>query len=214
MLVFLEIVLSFPTVVFSLLLAVMVGYWLLAATGLVEIDALDGWLGADGGDFEGEPGGVTGPLMRLGLGGLPIMLILTVVFLLAWFICYFTDYLLLRHLPFALVRWGVGLAVLGGAFVAAVLLSAVVLRPLRRFFARLKPLPMRSFIGQSATIRSPTVTVTQGTASVEDGGAGLILQVRDPVPDRFKRGDRVVLIEYLADQNVYRIVAEHEFQGA
>ena len=215
MFTFLEIALSFPTVIFGVLLAVAVLYWLLAATGLVELDALDGWLGADGGDdFSGEPGGITGPLMRFGLGGVPLTLVFTVLILLAWLVSYFADYLLLRHLPFAPVRWGLGLLVLAGAFVAAVPLTAIVLRPVRRFFAKLKPAPTRSLLGMPAVVRSPELTATQGTVVVEDGGAGLILQARDDVPGRLRRGDRVVLIEYLADRNAYRVVSESEFGGA
>lgn len=214
MLTFLEIALSFPTVIFGMLLAVAVLYWLLAATGLVEIDALDGWLGADSGeDFAGEPGGITGPLMRFGLGGVPLTLVFTVLILIAWLISYFADYLLLRHLPFATLRWGVGLLVLAGAFIAAVPLTAIALRPVRRFFAKLKPAPLRSLLGMSAVVRSPDLTATQGTVSVEDGGAGLILQARDDMPGRFRRGDRVVLIEYLAERNAYRVVSESEFGG-
>ena len=214
MLTFLEIALSFPTVIFGMLLAVAVLYWLLAATGLVEIDALDGWLGADSGeDFAGEPGGITGPLMRFGLGGVPLTLVFTVLILIAGLISYFADYLLLRHLPFATLRWGVGLLVLAGAFIAAVPLTAIALRPVRRFFAKLKPAPLRSLLGMSAVVRSPDLTATQGTVSVEDGGAGLILQARDDTPGRFRRGDRVVLIEYLAERNAYRVVSESEFGG-
>jgi hypothetical protein len=219
MLIFLEIALSFPTVIFGMLLAVAVLYWLLAATGLVEIDALDGWLGADSGeaasdqDFAGEPGGITGPLMRFGLGGVPLTLVFTVLILIAWMISYFADYLLLRHLPFATLRWGVGLLVLAGAFITAVPLTAIALRPVRRFFAKLRPAPLRSLLGMSAVVRSPDLTDTQGTVSVEDGGAGLILQARDDTPGRFRRGDRVVLIEYLAERNAYRVVSESEFGG-
>lgn len=224
MFTFLEIALSFPTVVFGVLLAVAVLYWLLAATGLVEIDALDGWLGADGGDaasdqdFAGEPGGITGPLMRFGLGGVPLTLVFTVLILIAWLLSYFADYLLLRHLPFAPLRWGGGLLVLVGAFIAAVPVTAMALRPVRRFFEKLKPAPTRSLLGMAAIVRSPELNASQGTVSVEDGGAGLVLQARDDargdgMPARFRRGDRVVLIEYLTEQNAYRVVSESDFAG-
>lgn len=211
MLLFLDVALSFPTVLFSILLAVAVLYWLLAATGLVEIDALDGLFAGE--TYEGEPGGITGPLMRYGLDGIPLTLIVTTLVFVAWVLSYFTDLLLIRHLPFAPVRWGVGAVTLVAALLIAVPITGVALRPLRRFFDKLKPAPMRSFIGMHGVVRSPEVTATQGTATVEDGGAGLVLQVRDDVPGRFKRGDRVVLIEYVSDANTYRVVGDDEFRG-
>lgn len=219
MFVFLQIVWSFPTVIFSLLMMMVVLYWLIAATGLIDLDILDGvfGIGAEGADAAGGDGGglsgVTGPLMRVGLGGIPLTVVFTALVFFSWFLTYFAEYLVLRHLPGNWMHTVLGLGTMIGALVASVFLSGIALRPLRRFFAQLKPLPARPLLGQLAIVRSPTVTASMGSASVEDGGAGLILQVRDDVPDRFKRGDRVVLIEYFAEQNAYRVIGEDEFNG-
>jgi hypothetical protein len=48
---------------------------------------------------------------------------------------------------------------------------------------------------------------------LEDGGAGLILRVRADEALGFKRGDRVVLLEYLAAEHAYRVITEEEFRG-
>ncbi|HLM47211.1 MAG TPA: hypothetical protein VK458_25310, partial [Myxococcaceae bacterium] len=48
--------------------------------------------------------------------------------------------------------------------------------------------------------------------SFDDGGAGLVLQVRGEGP--LQRGDRIVLIEYLEGQNAYRVVSEQQFLSA
>ncbi|TXK61071.1 hypothetical protein [Alkalisalibacterium limincola] len=208
---FLRIALSFPTLVFSILLAVSVAYWALAATGMLHIDALDGWVAPD---IDGiEVDGLAGLLMRFGLGGLPLMLILTVLFFVAWLLTYFADYLLLRHMDIPVLSWLLGLAVMLGALVAGVVVTSVVLRPLRGLMARLAPPAMRSVIGQLAVVRTPTVSATHGQVSVEDGGAGLILNVRCDQGRDFQRGDRVVLIEYLEAENAYRVMAEDEFHG-
>ena len=42
--VFLEVVTSFPTVVYSVLLLVMLIHWLMTMLGVLEIDAIDGLL--------------------------------------------------------------------------------------------------------------------------------------------------------------------------
>lgn len=133
--------------------------------------------------------------------------------LFAWLLSYFVEYWLLRYLTFQWLHILLGVGVVLGAFVVAVLLTGIVLRPIRGFMFKLKPPAAKVILGRSAVIRSPTVTPVLGSASVEDGGAGLILQVRDDMADRFKRGDRVVLIEYLAEQNAYRVIGEDEFKG-
>ena len=48
---------------------------------------------------------------------------------------------------------------------------------------------------------------------LEDGGAGLILKVRADEALGLKRGDRVVLLEYLEAQHAYRVITEDEFRG-
>ncbi len=198
----LGIVLSFPTAVFSVLLAGAVGYWLLAATGLIELDLFGGSESAGGG-----PGDVTGSAMRMGFGGVPLSLAGTAIVLLGWLSSYAIDALLLRNLPQAWPRWATGTAALLLVLGLAVPLASFVLRPLRGFFAQLQGAPLRSFIGHAGVVRSPSVDALQGWATVEDGGAGLVLQARATAPARFARGDRIVLVEYLTDQNAYRVDA-------
>lgn len=213
--VFLQIALSFPTVVYSLLLTLLTIYWLLASTGILDMDSVDLWFAPDSDGLELD--GLAGMLVKFGLGGLPVMLVFTVLVLFAWFITYFAVYLVLRHMPFEWVRWLGGAGVLFGAFVLAVPMTSTVLRPVRNMLVKLKPAPSRSFLGQVAVVRSPLVDMRQGIALLEDGGAGLILQVRshaggDGQP-AFRRGERVVLIEYLEADNAYRVISEDEFQG-
>lgn len=77
---------------------------------------------------------------------------------------------------------------------------------------RYEPVTQRPLLGRYAEVRSPEITQSHGTAWVDDGGAGLILQVRADVSGRFVRGDRVVLIEYLEEQNAYRVISGGEFE--
>jgi len=68
-------------------------------------------------------------------------------------------------------------------------------------------------LGQTAVVRSGRVTLEHGEAVLENGGAGLILRVRADEARAFKRGDRVVLLEYLEAQHAYRVITEDEFRG-
>lgn len=202
---FLSIALSFPTLIFSVLLAVAVVYWLLAMIGLVELDFLPVSMAADGEAM--EFGGAAGLLMKFGLDGVPLTVILSVLTLLAWLISYFAGFFLLQHLPWDVLRYTLGSGVVVMAVVIALPFTGLLLRPLRSLFAKLKPVDSVSLLGQVARVRSPEVTLQQGTAELDDGGAGLILQVRAE-PGQFKRGDRVVLVEYLDAPNAFRVIAD------
>lgn len=203
---FLQTALTFPTVVPSVLLAVSALYWLLAATGLV---------GDDVGGGEGDAGagsGAAAMLARLGLGGVPVMVVLTTLSFTAWFGTYFVQLLVLRHLPEGL-RAPAGAGTLLAMLVPAVAATSLVLRPVRRWMTRMRPAGDASLLGRTGVVVTPTLASDYGQASVDDGGAGLILQVRHDEPHGLKRGDRIVLIEYLEGQNAYRVVAEHDFLG-
>lgn len=204
--VFLQIALSFPTVVFSLLLAVAVVYWMMAMIGLIDLEVLNFAPMPDGLDL--DVGGVAGLLMKWGLDGVPVTLIATGFIFFGWLITYFVDLFLLQHLGTGVMRYALGSGLLLGAVIVAMPITGLALRPLSPLFAKLKPTDSESLLGKIAIVRSPIVSETQGTANLENGGAGLVLQVRAK-PGLFSRGDEVVLVEYLTLQNAYRVIAKH-----
>lgn len=214
---FLQIVFSYPTAVYTVLLGVLVAYWLIAMLGMIDFEIIDGWFESDveiGEAVDAVDGNaMAGIMARLGLGGLPLMIVLTVLVLVAWMFSYYSDYLLLRHLPGGVLRLLTGTASMVASFVVAMPVAGLLLRPVRKLYAKLRPEPPRSLLGIVGVVRSPRVDARQGIAGVEDGGAGLVLQVRTEAAEGFKRGDRVVLIEHIEDDNVYRVMGEDEFRG-
>ena len=201
---FLSTSLEFPTLAYSVLLGACVLYWLLAATGLVEIDGLD--LGIDA-----EADGIAGILGRLGLNGVPLMLVATLVVFFAWVATYFVHLLVLVHAP-APLRWllGAGAALL--ALPPAILAAAALLRPLRRRLLLLRPPAETSLLGRVAVVRTPEVDGAHGMADLDDGGAGLVLQVRGDAAAGIRRGDRVVLVAHAADANTWEVVPERDYR--
>lgn len=196
---FLQTALTFPTVVYSVLLAACAACWLLAATGLVDGDAP-----ADGGG--------AGVLGWLGVAGVPVLLVTTVFALAAWLATYFAQLLVLRHLPEGAGTLA-GAATMLGALAPAAAATSLVLRPVGRMMARLRPPADAALIGRSGIVVTATLDAEYGQASFDDGGAGLVLQVRHDPPHALRRGDRVVLIEYIEGQNAYRVVPEQHFIG-
>lgn len=208
---FLHSALAFPTVLFSFSLCLAILYWLIAALGILELDVLDGDFGPDGEGLELE--GLAGLLLRLGLGGVPVTLVLTLLVFFAWFASYFIELLLLRHLPLGWLRYPLGLALAAVALLPAVPLTGALCRPLRRLFRKVEAPTTRSLLGQVAKVRSATVSPQFGEADLDDRGAGLILRIRADESAGFRRGDRVVLLEYLEGEHAYRVVGEDEFKG-
>ena len=70
---------------------------------------------------------------------------------------------------------------------------------------------MRAF-GCVAVVRTPDVDATHGMADLDDGGAGLVLQVRGEAAAGMKRGDRVVLIAHDAGSNTWNVVPERDYE--
>jgi hypothetical protein len=212
---FLTIATSFPTAVYSVLLLVVTVHWLLSALGIFEIDTLDGLLpdgiGADGADGA-EPGSTGGLLMKFGLHGVPVMVVFTIIAIVGWAFCYFVDLHLLSRANIGALGVVADIATAVGGLLLSIPVARIVLAPVRRMLRRFAPVSQRPMLGRYGEVRSAEVTRTHGQVWVDDGGAGLILQVRADVSGKFVRGDRVVLIEYMEEQNAYRIVSGEEFE--
>ena len=190
--------------------AIATGYDLIQSGALTS--SANGDIVVVGDEIVPSQGRTFGRIVRLGLGGIPITVVVSVIVLVGWILTYYADIYLLSLVPGTPLRIAAGALIIFVNFCLSLPVAALALRPLRKLLRKMQPGPARPILGQVATIRSPVNRGT-GTASVEDGGAGLILQIRDEDPQRFKRGDRVVLIEYLEDQNAYRAVSEDEFRG-
>lgn len=209
---FLQVALSFPTVLFSIMFCLVLIYWLAVALGGVEVDLLDVSMDSSL-DGAGQVEGVAGLLSKLKLNDVPVTVVVTLLTLIGWLISYLVEVWLLQYLPLGVLRFPLGLIVTLGALVLAVPVCATICRPLRPLFRKAEATSSKTVLGQVALVRSGKVTQQHGEAVLEDGGAGLILRVRADEAQGFKRGDRVVLLEYLATEHAYRVISENEFRG-
>lgn len=201
---FLAITFSFPTVVFTILLAVAVIYWLISLLGLVDLDGGDA-------DMDIDPSADAGGLMvTLGLQGVPLPLVLTLLFLSSWLLAYFADLLFGTALGGG---WGhvvFGLLVIPGALFAGLLMTSVLVRPLRPLFRRAYQRPLqKQVIGTACVVLAFNESTGKGRAEAHRDGAHLILQIRSDAS--LARRDRVVLVEYLSDQQAYWVMPEADF---
>lgn len=243
MMEFLDTCLSFPVNIFTGLLIICVLYWLVAAMGLIDIDSLDLDIDPGGGDLDlggdldpggdgvdmgdlGNIGGGSGGavhgmgafaslLFQLGLYGVPMTLIITFIALFGWLISYYGV-----HWGLALVsdpgpiRYLLGAILFIGAFFVGAMITSIIIRPMRRLFKKAEQTHARSIRGRVVVIRSSQATDTYGEAVYEDGGAGMLLDVRPARKGRiFKRGERAVVLDYDEASRLYTIISEDEFNG-
>lgn len=213
---FLTNISSFPTVIYTTLLVVVVGYWLLALTGTFDLDAFD--VGVDI-DFEVEGdvsdmGLVAGLLTTLGLTGVPITIVFSLLFLNAWIICYFAS-LLIPSLPdfIALVQFAINIGIAIASFMVSILATAFMIKPLKGLFQKINQAPIsKSLLGSTCRIRSSRADHDFGEAECLHEGASLIVKVRATGDQTFSTGDSVVLIQHNKQNDFFNIVSEEEFK--
>lgn len=211
--VFFSIITSYPVAVYTFILLVVTIYWLIAILGMVDIDVLD--LPDIDADFQVDSvglEGLAGLFVKLGLHGIPITVLLSILTLFGWWIAYFLVWVL----PFELTGFSsvvFGSVILFGSFVLAMPICRVVVKPLKPLFFKAMAKSTKSIIGQTAVLRTSRVDMKFGQAELNDAGAGLILNVRAEESDSLKinKGDRIVLLEYLENEHAYRVIPERDF---
>jgi hypothetical protein len=200
---FLQNILSYPTVFFTVFGGFAFLYLLLAAVGLA---------GFDDTDFELEM--LSGLMTTLGLKGVPLSLVLGLVALFSWATCYLIVALLSVGPVGNWINYLIGTLAIPVSLAASVLLTAQAVKPLRPLFRALNAsAPDKVLIGALCTVRSSQVTETFGEVTTVIDGAELILKVRADSSKALKRGDKVVLIEHHKDTNLFWVVPEHEFKS-
>ncbi|MFV0477837.1 MAG: DUF1449 domain-containing protein [Parahaliea sp.] len=205
---------SFPTIFFTFFFTITILYWLVAVLGIVNIDILDFDLPeADGlsGDGASNPNILAGLMLRFGLQGVPLTVILSFIALFGWLLSYYIVHFLFDFIPEGILRFLTGIPVLLLSLYLATIITSVVIKPVRPLFQKTQQQASKAIVGQTAIVRTLRVDSKFGEATLEDGGAGLILAVRSGDNEVFSRGDRVVLLEHLKDDNTFRIISEKEF---
>ena len=156
---------SFPTAIFTFILAICVLYWLLAVFGVVDIDILD----LDGIDADFELGSevstanaLAGVMLKFGLDGVPVTIIISFLSLFGWLASYYSVHYLSPLIPTGILYYLFGLLVLIAAFWVAVMITAIIVKLLRPFFHKVEQQTVKRVLGQSAVVRTSKVTDSFG----------------------------------------------------
>lgn len=214
---------SFPAVVYTVLLGVVLVYWLLAIIGLVDFEAgADVDIGADAGDAgdigdagdagdagDGGPEGLSGLaawLVAFGLNGVPFSIVVSLLALVGWFLTGMASLTLLPLVPDAL-RWAAGAGVLLAAAALSIVIAAQLVRPMRGLFVTHRAISNAALVGQVCKVLTGVVDERQGRAEVAQRGVGINIRVWAPAPNSLRRGDAALITEYDSARQRYRIDA-------
>lgn len=265
MMEFLEAMLAFPTVLYTILLGVVIVYWAFVVIGALDMDFLDVHLDLDGvgeaaggaldgageaasGALDGLDGidgaadgaaegvgealngghaghlhaegaehaheGLAGFLSALGLRGVPLTVAFSFVTLFAWLASFATMQAIGSLGESGLVRFLVGTGVGVGSLGVSLAATRLAVKPLERFFVTHHSRESDSLVGEVCRISTSRVDDGFGQAEVEDGGAGLLIQVR--CADKtlaLGRGDRALIIEYDKAGGVFHVVPYDNLLG-
>lgn len=242
--------LAFPAVIFTVLLALALIYWLFVLLGALDLDLLGGAHGdaapdlgglegaakgalegaakgalegaakgalegaakgaaeglADGADGADGAHGVGSLLAALELHRVPATVTLSLIATFGWFTSALSTVLVgPLWLGWGLPGWTLGLAVLTGSLVAAVLLTSLAVRPLGPLFVTRHAQSKKDLVGRVCVISTGRVDERFGQATIDEGGASHILDVRCDTPGALRRGDRALLVSWDPDREVFGV---------
>ncbi len=194
---------AMPTAVFSILLLICLLYWVIVLLGLLDLDIFDSLMGLDSADAI-EGGG--GFLSAMGLAGVPVIVSLSLFSFFGWI----ASYLFSQFLASALIA-------LAGALLAAWMTAALAFacglvvviasaKPMRQIFAVPGGRSRESLVGAPCRISTLRVDDRYGQAEVDDGGAGLIIQVRCSENNTLTRGSAALIFDFDSQREIYKVV--------
>ncbi len=171
-------VLAFPAVLFTFLFAVLIGYWLLVLAGALDADE-------EGGDL----------LSGLGFGGVPLTVVLSLTVIVAW-LTALVGTVLLDGSPSG-IRISLGTVVALVAILLGLLVTRLLVTPLRRIFHTPAAASRADFVGRTCVIRTGTVTTDFGQAEVHaEDGSSAVVQVRQTGADELRAGSIALIYDY------------------
>ena len=207
-LVFITKISLYPTIIFTGLVMFVTLYWIVSLLGMADMDSVD--LGESGGDADvstlSSTGFFTGLMLKFGLYGVPLIIILSLISLIGWLLSYLYTSFLHQYFDSGVLYYLFGTGALIFVLVVSMWLTGIIISPIRKNIAKIPKRNSSNNVGKIAVVRTLSVTDKHGEAELSDGGAGLILKIRSDTNDGLlKQGDRVMLIEYLDEANTYRV---------
>ncbi|THV30078.1 OB-fold-containig protein [Glycomyces paridis] len=206
---FLDIALSFPPIVFSFGLMLVVLYWLTVIVGALDVDVVD-----VGGESGAELDGAGGFWSAFGFGAVPFTVVLSLWITLGWIVTVLGTSWVRSADGMFIPAAASGTAVLVAGLGVGMLGAKLLTRPLSRLFEDAPATAHADLVGKVCVVRTGTVTLDAGQAEVvDDEGAVLLINVRrsphepEGIEDSlFDRHAKVVVFDYDEVDKVFLVV--------
>lgn len=205
---------SWPAIIPTMLLGVVLVFWILALIGLVDFESVFPNFEVDvdhdfdiDGHVEGVAG-LAGYIVAFGLNGVPFSIVVSLLVVTTWFMVTALAHYVLPWIPTTPLRWLTGTGVLVAAAAASIPLTAVLIRPMRKMFVTHVARSAASLVGLTCRIVTLTVDDKFGRAEIPDRGAGYNVRVFAATPNALTRGSVARIVEYDAAGERYLVVGE------
>lgn len=199
----LRLALSFPLILFSVLIGLLAVYWLLVLVRLAPVEMFDRDSLRDD--------SLASAMISLGFVGVPVSISLTLLILVAGALTLALEVLVLQYLDLGSFRALLGIIVLWAVFALASPLTAAICRGLQRHLHHGPNLP-RCLLGEHVVVEQ--LERKGWVEAVLAGDDACRVQLKLKAGQVPYLGERRVLVKYLRDQNAYRSVPEQDFLEA
>jgi hypothetical protein len=213
MISFLDAASSFPSVIYTVLLGVVLVFWLLSLIGIVDLDSgpvIEAELHTDA-DVD-EIGDLASYLVALGLNGVPFSVVLSLLVLVSWTVTCLAAMWLLPLVPTSLLRIVAGLVVMLFALAVAIPVTARLIRPLRGLFVAHTAISNAALVGQACKVLTASVDEKFGRAEVAMRGASVNIRVWAETPNTLGKGSLARILDYDTAAARYLIAADDRIE--
>jgi hypothetical protein len=191
---FFDVIFSFPTLIFTILLSIIIFYWLFVIIGALDLDIFDADVDID----------IDGIFNTMGFAGAPLPIIISFLILFSWILSAIGSYLFISYLAESWLFMA-NIILLLASLYAGTYIAAIAMLPLRPLFRVHEVHAMHNLIGKECIVKTLQVSEDFGQASYDDGGAGLIISVYADIPNNLTKDSIAIIIEYNQDENSYLI---------
>lgn len=187
------------TLPFTVLLVLILLYWLLLILGAVDLELFDTLLPDMEPDMMIEEGGsLFGPLLHwLGIGSVPVMIMLSFFIFLGWAFSLIANAALNPgNAP------AVGLLLLLPNLALSLFLAGLIARPLGRLF---KPETHQQILYSIGVATTSTVTADFGQVEIPARGAPIVINARTTGETVLHKGDKAIVYDKDDEKGIYYV---------
>ncbi|WP_235590930.1 OB-fold-containig protein [Pseudoalteromonas sp. 10-33] len=202
---FLNLALTFPTIIFTALLLVVILFWVITLLGFADIDMFES-------DLDIEPSSSNSnsahSASNFGFGSIPITVSISLVVMLSWLISIYAHKFFAYLLCDGVLFYVFGLVMLVVSAIIALPIAVIISKPLQRFFSSVETSRSSDLLGLECVVVTGKVTQTFGQGRVNFQGTEQLIEIRSHDEHPFSSGDTVVLLEHIKEQHCYIVTAK------